>query len=85
MKDLILKENDLIIILKNQNGTCRITKEIGDGRLMIFQIVNPKNNSNLGKWLRKKAENSRTVKIIHALEIAKRVGGYAFRSAMRKK
>lgn len=85
MKDLILKENDLIIILKNQNGTCRITKEIPDGRLVILQIVNPKNNSGLVKWLRKKSENSRTIKIIHALDTARRVGGHAFRSAMRKK
>lgn len=85
MKSLILKENDFIITLKNPNGTCRIVKEIGEGRIVILQIANPKNNSNLVKWLRKKSENSKAIKIIHALTVAKRVGGYAFRSAMRKK
>ena len=85
MKELILKENDFIIALKTPDATCRIVREIGDGRLAILQIVNPENDPALAKWLRKKAEKNKAMKLAHALEVAKRVGGCAFRSAMRKK
>jgi len=84
MKELLTRKNEFTIALMTPNATCRIVKEIGDGRLAILQIVNPENDPALAKWLRKNAEKNKAIKLAHALEVAKRVGSCAFKSAMRK-
>ena len=85
MKNGIMRlSNNLVDVLRNPDGTCRIVKNVGDGRLVILQVVNPGKDPAFAKWLRKKAENSRAMRLAHALEVAKRVGGYAFKNAMRK-
>jgi len=83
-KDLLIKNSSLDDVLKNSKGTCRLVKELKDGRYMILQIVDPSKDGFITKWLRKKAEDNKAIKLAHALEVAQRVGGYAFRSAMRK-
>jgi len=84
MKELAERKSKFTAALMTPNATCRIVRELKDGRLAILQIVNPENDPALAKWLRKKAENNKAIRIAHAFEVAKRVGSCAFRSVMRK-
>jgi len=81
---LMKLNSSLLDVLRNPDGTCRIVKKVGDGRLVILQVVDPDKDPAFSRWLRKKAETSKALKVAHALEVAKRVGGYAFKNALRK-
>ena len=81
---LMKLNSSLLDVLRNPDGTCRIVKKVGDGRLVILQVVDPDKDPAFSRWLRNKAKTSKALRVAHALEVAKRVGGYAFKNAMRK-
>ena len=83
MNDLIIRKS-LHEVIRTPNATVRITRSLKDGRMAILQVVNPEADPKLAKWLRKKAEKSKAVRVAHAMETANRVAGHVFRNIMRK-
>ena len=66
--------------LINKSEPVRLTKQLENGNIAIFQIVNPENVPAVTKLIRSTTDN----KLMLATETAFRVAFYAFRSYLRK-